>query len=197
LPLKIKNKVKLPKKTTQLIIDSGNEYVIQIKRNQSKLYQVVKNMIHSHSANKLYHTREKSRGRQEYRKIAVFAKPSGLSEEWKGVARVLHVERKRTHQKETEISHSYYITSLQCDDAELLARGVRGHWSIENQLHWVKDTIMHEDDSYIRRNNGIENLSILKNIAINLVKKTHGNSVKKAAIHYAANVKELYQYFRT
>lgn len=75
--------------------------------------------------------------------------------------------------------------------------GIRGHWSIENRLHWVKDVIQHEDDSRIRKGNGIETLSILKNMAINICRECGFDSIKAAAIHFASNVKELLEYFRT
>jgi predicted transposase YbfD/YdcC len=95
------------------------------------------------------------------------------------------------------LAHHYYISSLCSDDAELFARGIRGHWSIENRLHWVKDVIQHEDGSGIKKGNGIETLSILKNVAINISRELGFDSIKGATIHFASNVKELCEYFRT
>ena len=74
---------------------------------------------------------------------------------------------------------------------------IRGHWSIENRLHWVKDVRQHEDSSRISKGNGVETLSLLKNIAINLCREDGFDSIKAAAIHFASNVKELLDYFRT
>ena len=56
----------------------------------------------------------------------------------------------------------------------------RGHWGIENQLHWVIDVQFNEDDSRIRKDNAPENLAIIRQIALNLLKqeKTAKNGVK-------------------
>ena len=95
------------------------------------------------------------------------------------------------------LSRHYYISSLASNDAVLFARGIRGHWSIENRLHWVKDVIQYEDKSGIKKGNGIETLSILKNVAINISRELGFDSIKAAKIHFASNVKELVKYFRT
>ena len=91
----------------------------------------------------------------------------------------------------------YYISSLNIDDAEQFGIGIRGHWAIENRLHWVKDVIQHEDNSRIRKGNGIETLSLLKNAAINICREIGFDSIKAASIYFASNVKELFKYFRT
>lgn len=116
---------------------------------------------------------------------------------WKGIQRVIHVERHFVRKGKETLSHHYYISSLTSDDAVLFAKGIRGHWSIENRLHWVKDVIQYEDDSGIKKGNGIETLSILKNVAINVCRELGFDSIKGAAIHFASNVKELMEYFRT
>jgi hypothetical protein len=57
--------------------------------------------------------------------------------------------------------------------------------------------IQYEDDSGIKKGNGIETLSILKNVAINISRELGFDSIKGATIHFASNVKELMEYFRT
>jgi predicted transposase YbfD/YdcC len=116
---------------------------------------------------------------------------------WKGIQHVIHVERRFVRKGKETQSHHYYISSLSSDNAELFANAIRGHWSIENRLHWVKDVIQYEDDSGIKKGNGIETLSILKNVAINISRELGFDSIKGATIHFASNVKELMEYFRT
>ena len=53
--------------------------------------------------------------------------------------------------------------------AEKFAQGIRGHWGIENRLHWVKDVVFQEDNSKIRMSNAPANLSVMKAIAINIL----------------------------
>jgi len=115
---------------------------------------------------------------------------------WQGLQRVIHVERRFVRKGKKTLSHHYYISSLASDDAELFAEGIRGHWSVENRLHQVKDVIQYEDKSGIKKGNGIETLSILKNMAINVSRELSFDSIKGAAIHFASNVKELMEYFR-
>jgi len=106
------------------------------------------------------------------------------------------VERLREEKGKKSETASYYISSLEPEDAEKFNIGIRGHWSIENQLHWVKDVIQNEDKAGIRRSNGIENLSILKNTAINIVRKNIGCSIKNTAIECAANISKLFDIIR-
>ena len=72
---------------------------------------------------------------------------------------------------------SYYITSLD-DDAEKFAQAVRGHWGIENSIHWVLDICFREDESRIRKDNAPENFAVLRHIALNMLKKE--GSLKKS-----------------
>ena len=187
----------MSKKTVDTIIDSGNDYLIQVKGNQPTLFQAVKETVGTPSALSTTFSEEWSRGRHERRTVAVFSAPLKKREEWTGLQRVIHVERQVSRSGKDTVTHHYYISSVSSDDAKVFARGVRGHWSIENRLHWVKDVIQHEDDSGIKKGNGIETLSIFKNIAINISRKLGFDSIKGATIHFASNVKELLDYFRT
>jgi predicted transposase YbfD/YdcC len=187
----------LPKKTVEAIIDSHNDYVIQVKGNQPTLLQAITEAFESQPPRSSMTHDEQSRGRHERRTVSVLTPPGKAAEGWKGLQRVIHVERQVSRKGKDTLAHHYYISSLCSDDAELFARGIRGHWSIENRLHWVKDVIQHEDDSGIKKGNGVETLSILKNIAINISRELGFDSIKSATIHFASNVKELCGYFRT
>jgi len=74
----------------------------------------------------------------------------------------------RTENEKTTLETRYFISSLP-NNAELLAQGVRTHWSIENKLHWVLDVQFNEDGSRIRKDNAPQNLAILRHIALNLL----------------------------
>jgi len=73
----------------------------------------------------------------------------------------------------------YYISNLKLD-AEKFACGIRGHWGIENRLHYVKDVVFREDDSPITNINAATNLSIITTIAINLLRNNGYSSITKA-----------------
>ena len=69
---------------------------------------------------------------------------------------------------ETEIK--YYISSL-VTSARHLLDVIRGHWGIENRLHWVLDIAFREDDCRLRKGNGAQNFALLRHIALNLLKQ--------------------------
>lgn len=187
----------MPKKTVEGIITSQNEYLIQVKGNQKTLFRPLKETVQNQPAVSTYVSEERSRGRHEKRTIEIFHPPMSLTTTWVGLKRMIHVVRQGARSGKDFLKHHYYISSVCSDEAEVFAKGVRGHWSIENRLHWVKDVMQHEDGSGIAKGNGIETLSIVKNIAINIRRALGFDSIKGATIYFASNVKELCEYFRT
>lgn len=86
-----------------------------------------------------------------------------------------------------------YISSIKKNNAKYFGRYIRNHWGIENRLHWVKDVIMKEDTSKTAGRMAAENISILRNIAINLFRLDGFDSIKHATQLYANNFKELWR----
>lgn len=185
------------KKTVKTIIDSGHDYVIQVKGNQPTLWRTLMEAAATQPPLSRHVQIERSRGRHEQRMTTVFQPPAAVMHEWNGLYRFIHVEHRMVRGGQATCANHYYISSVHSDQAECFATGIRGHWSIENRLHWVKDVIQHEDAAGIKAGNGIETLSILKNVAITLCRGLGFDSIKGAAIHFASNIKELLDYFRT
>jgi predicted transposase YbfD/YdcC len=80
------------------------------------------------------------------------------------------VESERYIKGVTTVEHRYYIVSIE-QNAETFAHAVRSHWGIENKLHWVLDVTFKEDASRVRKDNGAENLSVIRHMAINIMRK--------------------------
>lgn len=101
------------------------------------------------------------------------------SHDWAGLRSFVMVERTRQINGETRTHRAYYISSLDAD-AKSFARWIRGHWSIENSLHWVLDVQFHEDACKVHKGNTPENLSTLRKMAKNLLSriKTKGDSFR-------------------
>jgi predicted transposase YbfD/YdcC len=141
---------------------------------------------------------KRTRGRNERRLVSVYSPNELIPEGWPELNRIIHVERIFSSIKGYHHTHSYYISSLLSNDAKLFASGIRGHWAIENNLHWVKDVILKEDTTQHKKGNAAKNMSVLRNIAINVFRKNKYASTKHATLFFASNVKELlYIIFRT
>lgn len=187
----------MSKKTVETIIESGNDDLIQVKGNQQTLWRTITDLVQQQVALSTASSEERAHGRHERRTVRLLGAPPPLCDAWSGLRRVISVERMVTRNGKESTTQSYDMSSISSDEATVFADGIRGHWSIENRLHWVKDVIQHEDESGIRKGNGVETLSILKNIAINMCRELGFASIKAATIHFASNVKELCTDFRT
>ena len=80
------------------------------------------------------------------------------------------IESERIEDGKTSIQARYYISSLP-NDARVLLASVRTHWGIENSVHWVLDVAFGEDDSRVRQGNAAQNLSVLRRMALNMLKR--------------------------
>jgi len=115
---------------------------------------------------------DKSQGRKIQRTISVFSLPENIKSAWLNSQRFIQVQRIGTRKSKPVDQTVYYLSSRQ-DNAQTFAGKIRGHWLIENQLHWVRwvrDAIFKEDKSPICHFQAVTNLSILLTIAINLLR---------------------------
>jgi predicted transposase YbfD/YdcC len=101
--------------------------------------------------------------------------------QWSGIKEIIKVERTNYLPKKESpsIDVSYYISSTQLP-ASSYNKGIRSHWAIENSLHYVKDVTFKEDASLIRSGNAPANISIIRNIAINILRRMNYNSFPQA-----------------
>lgn len=186
-----------PKKTIEAIIESGNHYVAQVKGNQKTLLEEVKNIIVSQIPLSTYELQQKGHGRDMTWQVSVFdASQSGKTAEWKNLKGVILVRRERTQGQKSVKKEAYFISDLALQSEEF-HQGIRGHWGIENRLHWVKDVIHKEDSNGIKRENAPLNRAVLSTIAINIHRKNGQQSITYGQIKFGANVKELFKLIRT
>ena len=186
----------IAKKTLTLITDSGNHYLAKVKGNQPRLLRAIEAHVSKAEPIDCFTTDERSRGRKERRHVQVYSTPNGLDSGWPPLRAVLFVTRSGERDGAPYQRSGYYITSLQAT-ARCFAEGLRGHWLIENRLHYVKDVITNEDRSGIRSSQAAANLSLLKNLTLNLYRHQGYQSLKYATEHFANKVKELLFILRT
>ncbi|AFZ11656.1 transposase IS4 family protein [Crinalium epipsammum PCC 9333] len=152
--------------TTRAIIKSQNNYLIALKKNQNKLYEQVKTLTNMIEPSSRCITKEQSHGRQVTREVTVFNNIIKLKN-WSHIQSLIKVERWGWRGSSPYQETVYYISSMSAD-AETFNQRIRGHWRIENQVHWVKDVILNEDKMKIHQIQAATNFSILKTIVLNL-----------------------------
>lgn len=106
-------------------------------------------------------------GRQIIREVSVFDLSYWSNLDWAKLQTLIKVERTGNRGLKPYKHTAYYISSL-AESAQVFATQIRGHWRIENQLHWVKDVIFKEDSWSIHQFQAATNFSILRTMAINL-----------------------------
>ena len=127
-----------------------------------------------------WETVEKDHGRQETRRYYQSGELDWFADrsKWEGLQSVGLVEAVREVGGKQTVERRYYLSSLPVG-VETFAKAVRGHWAVENSLHWVLDVQMGEDDSRARTGYAAENLATLRRLALNLLK---GEKTKKRGI---------------
>ena len=175
------------KKTVEMIVESNNDYIIKVKKNQPKLQEAIR--IQSEQATPIQVNIEDdpSKGRKVQRLVEVFTPPANIDANWKGVQSVIRVTRSGERDGKSYSTLSYYLSSLPPKSARI-AKVIQGHWQVENRLHWVKDVIFDEDESPQRAGNAPINLSIIKTWVLSVF-RIHGfDSIKGAIDQFSHNI---------
>ena len=179
------------KKTTNLIIEGGNDYVVTVKGNQPQLLAQLKTIVeHQEPCDRVVDI-EKIRGRTTCRIASVFTNLCGIDLNWPAAKSFIQVERIGIRSGKKYLQTNYYISSL-VSKATNFANGIRQHWGIENRLHWVKDVIFGEDAAPFSNSHAATNWSIIRNIAINLARLGGYDSLTKAERFLAHDIDKLF-----
>jgi predicted transposase YbfD/YdcC len=158
----------------ETILQQGGDYLLAVKGNQPKLFEAVRQALAPLAATPLCAetmTLEKAHGRIDGREYHVMAAGELAAQfpHWKqlhsiGVAISYRVE----NMQKITIEQRYFISSKALVQDEF-ARAVRGHWAIENSLHWVLDVTMGEDDCPIYRGDAAEILACIRHMGLNML----------------------------
>ena len=155
------------------IVDRGGDYVLALKGNQATLHEDVTLFLDDPQATlDNSHTEvDAGHGRIEIRSAVVSSDIAWLQERhrWPGLATIAKVTRTRECDTKITTQTAHYLLSTPLS-AERFGAVVRHHWGIENSLHWVLDVTMNEDQTRNRKDNGPENLALLRRLALNLAR---------------------------
>ena len=169
-----------------LVTQRGAHYLITVKGNQPGLRAQLA-ALPWRQVPVADQARERGHGRAERRTVKVTAVAAGLA--FPHAAQAIQIVRRRRplNRKKWSSETVYAITSLtatQARPAELAAIA-RGHWLIEDQLHWVRDVTYDEDRSQVRTANGPRVMASLRNLAIAILRLTGETSIAAALRHHA------------
>ena len=179
-----------PKKTLEMIVQCNGHYLMCVKGNQKKLHQGLQAIAQTHKPIDIAQTHEQAHGRNEHRVAMLYDQVDGWRSQWPGVARLICLYRYGEREQKHYAHCHYYITDLDID-AQTAATLVRGHWSIENQLHWPKDIVLGEDKATQRTGDSPANWSFIRNIFINLSRRSGFTSIAQAKRFFANRPMEV------
>jgi predicted transposase YbfD/YdcC len=167
------------KDIAEQVVDGGGDYVLAVKDNQPTLHAEVQAAFATAAseppAHRAYTTQETGHGRHERRTVHVLPAARRLSrsvsEAWLGLLTLVMVVRTVTCQATGVVSTevAYFISSLR-PNARRIGSAIRGHWSIENGLHWVLDVVFREDARRLYDRTAAENVAFLNRLALSLLR---------------------------
>jgi predicted transposase YbfD/YdcC len=156
------------------IIDQGGNYALALKGNQGTLHDDVSLFLDdpAYTGTATAQTVDGDHGRIETRTATISSDIDWLQKQhdWPGLVAIGKVRRIREEADKTTQETAYYLLSTALTGERFL-EVVRSHWGVENRLHWRLDVVMNEDQQRNRLDNGPNNLTVLRHMALNVMQK--------------------------
>jgi predicted transposase YbfD/YdcC len=182
------------KDIARAIRDTGADYLLQVKGNQPVLQADIEASIDAAFAadfegfeHDVWVNELRGHGREEEQVCLVLynLERLGTREEWVDLQAIVRVARTKWEGDKETFEVAHYICS-QRGSAEELGSATRGHWGIENGLHWVLDVIFREDDSRLKDRTAAENLGMLRRVIVSLLRQDHSKGSVSGKVLRAA-----------
>lgn len=164
-------------KIVDKIVSKNAGYVLAVKENQGNLYKAVAGLFRTTDLEGRKVSRvvedETSHGREEHREYYQMTVPDDFPElsRWTDLRTIGMTVRTHVGKNGKSKTETRYFISSERRNGKLFAGYVRGHWGIENSLHWVMDVVFREDESRIRERTLADNISWIRRFAITLYKQ--------------------------
>ena len=166
----------IAKKTLKVAKETGNDVIVQVKKNQKTLLKDCQNIAETKTPDDIYtEPMHKARNRIESRRVEVFISPRLTDgEDWNLVKVIVKISRhRRVFDTKTKTwrnldETSFYISTIVLS-AQTFCEAIRKHWNVENKNHYVRDVAMKEDASRIRINAHV--FVKLRSFALNILRK--------------------------
>ncbi|GAA4034648.1 ISAs1-like element ISSod22 family transposase [Hymenobacter glaciei] len=154
------------------VVERGADYVIALKKNAKTLYEQASEHLLARSVHlPTWRSVYKGHGGGEQRTVRICQDLALLEAcaDWPGLRTLVLVETERHTRQGVARTQRFYLSSLTDHDPAVYARLVRGHWAVENQLHWQLDLTFKEDQSRLRTGHAALNTNILRQTALYLL----------------------------
>lgn len=176
----------------QQILDQGGAYLLAAKKNQKQLYEQITDSFALNPSLAADSQWEYQRGRFEQRNCQILPAATMLLpetlEQWPGIKTLVKIQSQRQEKDKISQETRFYISSEEGQPSRYFNHLTRGHWGIENHLHWHLDITFKEDASRARKGFAPQNLSILRKIALHRISQVKDKlSLKKRRYRASLN----------
>jgi predicted transposase YbfD/YdcC len=167
------------KEIAEKVVTGGGDFILTVKDNQPRLLEDIQAAFtrafetdFAGMEHDSYIVENKGHGRVEKRCYTILTHLEGIRDIalWMGLKVIGICTSERTVNGKTTVESRYFIGSKKAK-ARYYGKGLRGHWGIENNLHWQLDVTFGEDDNRVSRRRGAENLAVLRRLALGLLKR--------------------------
>jgi predicted transposase YbfD/YdcC len=170
------------KEIASQIKQAGADYVLVVKENHPKLLEDIQTKLNSAFEEQTkqppgytWHTSEETgHGRREKRTVIVLSDLAGIEQvaEWEGISVIGMVVNERQVGNGKWSEEVRYFIGSRKGSAKEYGQWLRGHWGIENRLHWQLDVTFGEDANQVQNRHAAENLALLRKFAINVLRQS-------------------------
>jgi predicted transposase YbfD/YdcC len=180
--------------TVKAINDTEQDYLLPVKQNRAATYQVVQTLTQTQVAKSSAVEPDNTHGRSVQRQVDLFEPSPALLAKCPQLKTVAQIQRAGIRDQKPFAETVFYLSSRDWSAHDLLV-ATRGHWQVENGLHWVKDVLFKEDDPIRRGGHAPVNWAIMNTFCITLARRQGFRTVPQALRSWANLLDKVFHFF--